>query len=325
MRCRMQGAPAVSSQIQLRKAKERLEERGYRWVGNHSATRLCHWNRASIKAKGYCFKEKWYEGIESHRCLQMTPSALYCSQQCRFCWCLQPGDIAELGWQAFPFPFKKADDPKDIVEGCLEARRYLLQKAQDELAASTRRFQEAMNPTHFAICLSGEPTLYSDISELIEEIHRMGMTTHLVTNGTMPNRLESMNTLPSRLFVSLYAPDKRTYLEVCKPLVPDGWSKMNMTLQLLPTLSCPSTVELTLVKGLNMIKAEEYSKLIKLASPDTIHLKVAQRVGDSQKRIASEEVPAWNEVESFAEEISRATGYALSDQIVPYVILLAKN
>ena len=153
----------------------------------------------------------------------------------------------------------------------------------------------------------------------------MGMTTHLVTNGTMPDRLESMNTLPSHLFISLYAPDERTYLEVCKPLVPDGWSRMKKTLQLLPTLSCPSTVELTLVKGLNMIKAEEYSKLIKPANPDTIHLKVAQRVGDSEKRTTDEAVPAWNEVESFAEEISRATGYALSDQIVPYVILLARS
>jgi len=247
----------VSNQIQLGKVKDTLEERGYRWVGSHSATRLCHWNKASLEGKGCCFKEKWYEGIESHRCLQMTPSALYCSQQCSFCWCLQPGDVAGLSWQAFPFPFKKTDDPKDIIEGCMKARRYLLQESRDELMASSQRFQEALNPTHFAICLSGEPTLYSDISELIEEIHRMGMTTHMVTNGTMPDRLESMNALPSHLFVSLYAPDERTYLRACKPLVPDGWSRIKKTLQLLPTLSCPSTLELTLVKGLNMIKAEE--------------------------------------------------------------------
>jgi tRNA wybutosine-synthesizing protein 1 len=150
------------------------------------------------------------------------------------------------------------------------------------------------------------------------------MTTHLVTNGTLPERLEAMNTLPSHLFVSLYAPDERTYLKTCRPVVTHGWAKVNNTLRLLPSLQCPSTVELTLVKGLNMIKAKEYAKLIEVADPVTVHLKVVQRVGEAMKRIPVEAVPEWEEVEKFAEQISNETGYDLKDKAFPYAILLAR-
>jgi tRNA wybutosine-synthesizing protein 1 len=166
--------------------------------------------------------------------------------------------------------------------------------------------------------------LYPEISELIEEIHHSNMTTHLVTNGTLPERLEAMNTLPTHLFVSLYAPDEMTYLKTCRPLVSDGWEKVNRTLRLLPTLGCACTVELTLVKGLNMIKAREYAKLIEIADPVTIDLKVVQRTGDAMGRIPEEAVPSWEEVEAFAEQMSSETGYVLKDKASPYAILLAR-
>ena len=311
----------MPNEASLGQDRKTLEETGYRFVGTHSALRLCHWNKLSLQGKGCCFKDRWYGNIESHRCLQMTPSVQYCTQQCRFCWCLQP-------WHASAtertYPFAGADDPAAILEGCLEHRRQLLHTARNEIQASPRRFQEALNPTHVGICLSGEPCLYPEISELIEEIHHSNMTTHLVTNGTLPERLEAMNTLPTHLFVSLYAPDERTYLKTCRPLISDGWAKVNSTLRLLPTLRCPSTVELTLVKGLNMIKAREYAKLIEVADPVTVHLKAVQRTGDAVKRIPEEAVPDWEEVEKFAEQISSETGYASKDRAFPYAILLAR-
>jgi tRNA wybutosine-synthesizing protein 1 len=311
----MRSTPATSDEASLGQARKMLEETGYRFVGTHSALRLCHWNKLSLQEKGCCFKDKWYGNIESNRCLQMTPSVQYCTQQCRFCWCVQPWGTA---------PFAGADDPADILEGCLEHRRQLLHTARSEMWASPRRFQEALNPTHVGICLSGEPCLYPEISELIEEIHHSNMTTHLVTNGTLPERLEAMDTLPTHLFVSLYAPDEMTYFKTCRPLVSDAWAKVNSTLRLLPTLRCPSTVELTLVKGLNMIEAREYAKLIEVADPVTVHLKVVQRTGDAVKRIPEEAVPEWEEVEKFAEQISNETGYVLKDQVFPYAILLAR-
>lgn len=54
------------------------KKQGYKLIGNHSAIKLCLWTRKSIKSNGkeHCYKEQFYKdmGIESHRCIQMTPA-----------------------------------------------------------------------------------------------------------------------------------------------------------------------------------------------------------------------------------------------------------
>ena len=64
-----------------------LEKKGYRFAGNlkHAAAKVCHWTKKSLLDEGVCYKEKFY-GIESHRCLQMSPSIPFCHQKCSFCW-----------------------------------------------------------------------------------------------------------------------------------------------------------------------------------------------------------------------------------------------
>ena len=55
--------------------REVLERQGYRIVGEHSGVKLCHWTKASLTKGIGCYKQTFY-GIESHRCLQMTPAVL---------------------------------------------------------------------------------------------------------------------------------------------------------------------------------------------------------------------------------------------------------
>ncbi|MEM4417777.1 MAG: 4-demethylwyosine synthase TYW1, partial [Nitrososphaerota archaeon] len=55
---------------------ETVLEAGYRVVGRHSAVKVCHWTKSALRGGKMCYKS-WY-GIESHRCIQMTPSVQYC-------------------------------------------------------------------------------------------------------------------------------------------------------------------------------------------------------------------------------------------------------
>ena len=307
-------------------AVDALASMGYSAVGNHSAVRVCHWTRNSLLGKGVCFKEKWYDGFQSHRCLQMTPAAVYCTQQCKFCWALQPADVPGDRWRSFPFPTEEVDDPETILSGSLDERRSLLQALRKENPTiDARRFEEAMNPTHIGVCLSGEPTLYPRVSEIIEDAHRRGMSSHLVTNGTLPERLESMDALPSRLFVSLYAPNERVYRQTARPLIPGGWNKVKRTLELLPSLACDVTVELTLVRGLNMLDPLEYARLIVEANPETVDVKAFQNTGGSLHRMTKEAEPSWSEVASFAEQLSRETGYTMKEAVEPFALQLSKS
>src|SRR2546429_6773003 len=65
--------------------QEVLERQGYNIVAEHSGVKLCHWTKASLTKGVGCYKQTFY-GIESHRCLQMTPTVDACSLACQFCW-----------------------------------------------------------------------------------------------------------------------------------------------------------------------------------------------------------------------------------------------
>ncbi len=84
------------------------------------------------------------------------------------------------------------------------------------------RWQEALDPKHVAISLSGEPTLYSRLPELIDLFNSNGYTTFLVSNGTNPEMLKKCH--PFQMYVSLDAPDRETYMAVCRPLG-DYWDE----------------------------------------------------------------------------------------------------
>lgn len=57
---------------------------GYRVVGSHSGVKLCRWTKSTLRGRGGCYKHTFY-GIESHRCVETTPS-MACANKCVFCW-----------------------------------------------------------------------------------------------------------------------------------------------------------------------------------------------------------------------------------------------
>ncbi|KAM4648643.1 uncharacterized protein AAGF69_012548 [Amazona ochrocephala] len=57
---------------------------GYKLIGSHSGVKLCRWTKSMLRGRGGCYKHTFY-GIESHCCMEATPS-LACANQCVFCW-----------------------------------------------------------------------------------------------------------------------------------------------------------------------------------------------------------------------------------------------
>ncbi len=298
--------------------KKVLQHQHYQLVGGHSAVKLCHWTKKSILDQGYCYKQKFY-GVQSHRCLQMSPAVAWCTQKCIFCW--------RNVEQTIGTEFNKFDDPQEIVGGAIKAQGRLLSGyggIPDRV--SKKKFEEAKNPNQVAISLSGEPMIYPEISGLVGEFKKRGFTTFLVTNGTLPGRLESMNPLPTQLYLSLDAPDERVYSSICNPVIPEGWGRINETLDLLPSLDTRKVIRITLVKGLNMLKIREYAKLIRRAEPDFIELKAYMFLGGSRFRLTLENMPSYGDVREFSEKLSGELGYGVKDQKEDSrVVLLAKN
>lgn len=278
---------------------------GYKLVGNHSAVAVCRWTRSALRGERLCYKS-WY-GIQSHRCLQMTPVLNFCDFACKFCWRMHlPGRFKlPPGW--------RWDEPEDIINGSIVAQRLLLIGFKGNPKVSRERFLEAMFPRHFTISLDGEPSLYPKLAELVKKVKERNFTAFLVTNGSIPIRLEELvkrDAQPTNLYLSLYGPNKEVFTATADPRIPNAWENVLRSLELLDRFTESRTVlRLTMVKDLNMVDPEGYSKLIKLGNPMFVELKGYTWVGESQKRLPISAMPTLEELEKFAKKLEELTGY----------------
>ena len=285
--------------------QEVLERQGYRIVGEHSGVKLCHWTKASLTKGVGCYKQTFY-GIESHRCLQMTPTVDACNLACQFCWRTQ-----EWGSDSMLL----ADDPSLIVEDSIRAQRELLSGFKGNPNVTRERFLEAWHPTNVAISLTGEPTLYRRLGEMIDEFKRRNMSTFLVTNGTTPAALRRMQTegrLPTQLYVTVAAPNEEIYQRLMVPRSGSEWRKLKETLALLPSLPTRTVIRHTLVEGWNLGWEDEYAELDRIAKPMFIECKGYSFVGESRLRLEAENVPSHASIRTFAEQLADRIGYEVA-------------
>lgn len=299
-----------------KKQVEKLESSGYRFVGshNHAAAKICHWTKQSILDKGVCYKEKFY-GIESHRCLQMAPAVPNCQQKCEFCW--RDLSYTQTQWEG------EYDDPKTIIDEAVKAQNNLLCGFFGNDKANKEKLEESKTPTNAAISLAGEPMLYPEIDELIAEFNRRNFTTFVVSNGQCVDKLKNLENEPYQLYLSLDAPTKKIYNDVCQPQISEGWDNLNQSLDTLASFNSRTCIRTTCVKGRNMTNPEKYAELIKKASPDFVEIKAYMCVGSSRHRLTPDNMPTFDEVKSFAQKIGENCGKKIvNESEVRRVVLL---
>ena len=299
-----------------KKQVEKLESSGYRFVGshNHAAAKICHWTKQSILDRGVCYKEKFY-GIESHRCLQMAPAVPNCQQKCEFCW--RDLSYTQTQWDG------EYDDPKTIIDEAIEAQNNLLCGFFGNDKANKEKLEESKTPTNAAISLAGEPMLYPEIDELIAEFNRRNFTTFVVSNGQCVDKLKNLENEPYQLYLSLDAPTKKIYNDVCQPQISEGWDNLNQSLDTLASFNSRTCIRTTCVKGRNMTNPEKYAELIKKASPDFVEIKAYMCVGSSRHRLTPDNMPTFDEVKSFAQKIGENCGKKIvNESEVSRVVLL---
>lgn len=299
-----------------KKQVEKLESSGYRFVGshNHAAAKICHWTKQSILDKGVCYKEKFY-GIESHRCLQMAPAVPNCQQKCEFCW--RDLSYTQTQWEG------EYDDPKTIIDEAVKAQNNLLCGFFGNDKANKEKLEESKTPTNAAISLAGEPMLYPEIDELIAEFNRRNFTTFVVSNGQCVDKLKNLENEPYQLYLSLDAPTKKIYNDVCQPQTSEGWDNLNQSLDTLASFNSRTCIRTTCVKGRNMTNPEKYAELIKKASPDFVEIKAYMCVGSSRHRLTPDNMPTFDEVKSFAQKIGENCGKKIvNESEVSRVVLL---
>ncbi len=188
-------------------------------------------------------------------------------------------------------------------------------------------FEAAKNPKHAAISLAGEPMLFPKIGELVQEFRKRKMSTFIVTNGTFPKvikELDEKNQLPTQLYVTLPASNKKSFIQISRPLTPNAWENLMKTIKLLPNIKCRTLVRITAVKylNINIEMAEEYVKILEKSTPNFLELKgftVEAHALLLEKRLGKlnpghklrEFAPTFNDLLEFAKKIEELSDFEI--------------
>jgi len=302
--------------------------KSYGIVGNHSGVQICLWNRKSLKGHRGCYKVKFY-GIDCHRCAQMSPALAWCSEACVFCW-------RPMEWmKKTKFEDSEVDEPDLVIAETVKQRRRLISGVGGAQGADRKKFKEAFElfPSHWAISLSGEPTIYPKLGELIKKLKEKPevKSVFLVTNGQEPEKLDALaenDSLPTQFYLSLAAFDEASFKKINRSVYTDGWERLNKTLALMAHLPCRRVIRLTVIKGMNDSEPaiDGYSTLIERSKTDFIEVKSYMALGFSRKRLGPSYMEEHDEMKVFAEKLEKALpAYAIIDDDEPSRIVLLKR
>ncbi|XP_077168917.1 S-adenosyl-L-methionine-dependent tRNA 4-demethylwyosine synthase TYW1-like isoform X2 [Paroedura picta] len=296
-RGRSQQAPGEDEQREMitPALREALTKQGYRLIGSHSGVKLCRWTKSMLRGRGGCYKHTFY-GIESHRCMETTPS-LACANKCVFCWRHHTNPVGtEWRW--------KMDQPDVILQEAIENHQNLIRQFKGVPGVRGDRLEEGMLPKHCALSLVGEPIMYPEINRFLRLLHDRNISSFLVTNAQFPVEIRNLEPV-TQLYVSVDASTKESLKKIDRPLFKDFWQRFLDSLKALAEKQQRTVYRLTLVKAWNVEELQAYSELVSLGKPDFIEVKGVTYCGESSaSSLTMANVPWHEEVVRFVQELT---------------------
>uniref|UniRef100_A0A8C7BKY6 tRNA 4-demethylwyosine synthase (AdoMet-dependent) n=1 Tax=Neovison vison TaxID=452646 RepID=A0A8C7BKY6_NEOVI len=243
--------------------REALTRQGYQLIGSHSGVKLCRWTKSMLRGRGGCYKHTFY-GIESHRCMETTPS-LACANKCVFCWRHHTNPVGtEWRW--------KMDQPEVILKESIENHQSMIKQFKGVPGVKEERFEEGMMVKHCALSLVGEPIMYPEINRFLTLLHECKISSFLVTNAQFPVEIRNLKPV-TQLYVSVDASTKDSLKKIDRPLFKDFWQRFLDSLKALAAKQQRTVYRLTLVKAWNVDELQAYAELVSLGNPDFIEVK----------------------------------------------------
>ena len=305
--------------------KSKLQKAKY-GVYNHSAVELCHWTKKSFANDGNCYKHQFY-GISTHRCMEMTPTAMNCENRCVYCW--RPTEF----YDTLQMPPHLVDEPDVIVHELIKERERLLSGFYGNDRNDKKKIDESLLPAHYAISLSGEPTMYPKLPQLIKYLKSLKATksVFLVTNGQEPamlRRLADEDALPTQLYLSTNATNRKMFHLINRPRHRDGWERWCESLEFLASAETRTVLRMTMIRGYNedINFVDDFARLVLQANPHFVEIKSYMHIGMSTQRLEKSNMLEMNEVETIANHlVKKLPGFIIMDKSEMSRIVVLQN
>jgi len=215
----------------------------------------------------------------------------------------------------------------------MDERGNLIMGHYGDPRSDKKRLDESLKPSHYAISLSGEPTMYPKLPDLIKYLKSLKETKSifLVTNGQEPDmirRLQDEDALPTQLYLSTNAADYESFMRINKPKYDDSWERWNTTLDMLKELDTRTVLRITLIRDYNNQREmiPEFSKMLSKSSPHFVEIKSYMHIGRSINRLDYENMLDMEEVKEFSNKIvNRSNIFSVMDESIASRIVILQN
>ncbi len=310
-----------------------LKKQKYQISGKNTAVKKCRWTHNALRENRFCYKH--FYGIKSHQCIQFSP-VLICNFLCKFCWRIHESDIGVKNmFQGYdPQDQKKLeemfDSPEEVADSLFLSQQKIICGYKPYVPSE--KYDEAMNPKHATLSLTGEPFLYPWVPELIQELKNRSLTVFIVTNGSVPRTLRSIlekKAYPTQLYITLPTPGLTNFLKVHRPLEKEkALDQIYESLRIIGKgVPFRTVARLTVADGLNLIDPDGYAKMItEMMKPSFIEVKGVVHVGAAEKRLPRSAMPSHTKILNFSKELEKLTGYKIvAESEVSRLVILSNG
>jgi tRNA wybutosine-synthesizing protein 1 len=209
-------------------------------------------------------------------------------------------------------PEHLVDEPDVIINQLLKERERLIMGFYGNPKSNKEKLDESLFPEHYAISLSGEPTMYPKLPNLIKYLKSLKNTKSifLVTNGQEPemiNRLIQEDALPTQLYLSTNASNRKTFYQINRPKYKDAWDRWLTTLNILADINTRTVLRMTLIRNYNsdLNNIPEFVNVINKANPHFIEVKSYMHIGMSTNRLEHNNMLDVKEVREFTNNLQK--------------------
>ena len=259
--------------------------------------------------------------------MEFSPAGMHCENRCVYCW--RPMEF----YDSLKMDPKKVAEPKEILAKLMEERKKLIMGYYGDSRNDKQRLDESLLPSHYAISLSGEPTMYPKLPELIKYLKSLEATksVFLVTNGQEPEmiqRLQEEEALPTQLYLSTNAADYESFMRINKPKYNDSWERWNKTLDMLKHLDTRTVLRITLIRNYNDQKEmiPTFASMFDKSSPHFIEIKSYMHIGRATNRLEYSNMLEMDEVRKFSQDIAKNSKvFSIMDESFVSRIVVLQN
>jgi tRNA wybutosine-synthesizing protein 1 len=226
------------------------------------------------------------------------------------------------------------DEPDVIVQNLLRERKKLIVGFYGNPKNDKNKLDDSLDPTHYAISLSGEPTMYPKLPQLIRYLKSLKATksVFLVTNGQEPemlHRLSNEDALPTQIYLSTNASDRKMFYIINRPRHKDAWERWSKSLQFIATVATRTVLRVTLIKGYN----DDYkfidglAQIVEEGNPHFIELKSYMHIGMSTERLENNNMLEMQEVREIALKLrDKSPIFSIMDESeISRIVVLQNN